>query len=35
MTDRPSEPDEEQQIHVVGPRELPLVALRETVIFPR
>src|SRR5450756_1057747 len=34
MTDRPSEQDEEQQIHVVGPRELPLVALRETVIFP-
>jgi ATP-dependent Lon protease len=34
MTDRPSEQDEEQQVHVVGPRELPLVALRETVIFP-
>jgi len=34
MTDRPSEPGEEQQVHVVGPRELPLVALRETVIFP-
>ncbi|HEY5486838.1 MAG TPA: LON peptidase substrate-binding domain-containing protein, partial [Candidatus Limnocylindrales bacterium] len=34
MTDRPSEQGEEQQIHVVGPRELPLVALRETVIFP-
>jgi ATP-dependent Lon protease len=34
MTDRPSERDEEQQIHIVGPRELPLVALRETVIFP-
>jgi len=34
MTDRPSEQGEEQQIHVAGPRELPLVALRETVIFP-
>src|SRR5664279_2637435 len=34
MTDRPSEQDEEQQVHVNGPRELPLVALRETVIFP-
>ena len=34
MTDRPSEQDEVQQVHVVGPRELPLVALRETVIFP-
>src|SRR5450756_2284135 len=34
MTDRPSEQDEEQQVHVPGIRELPLVALRETVIFP-
>jgi ATP-dependent Lon protease len=46
MTDRPAEQDdelvqdgedpktEEQQVHVPGVRELPLVALRETVIFP-
>jgi len=46
MTDRPAEQDDdlvqdgedpkndEQQVHVPGVRELPLVALRETVIFP-
>jgi ATP-dependent Lon protease len=46
MTDRPAEQDddlvqdgedpknEEKQVHVSGVRELPLVALRETVIFP-
>jgi ATP-dependent Lon protease len=46
MTDRPAEKDDErvqggedvqndeQQVHVPGIRELPLVALRETVIFP-
>jgi ATP-dependent Lon protease len=46
MTDRPAEQDdelvqdgedpktEEQQVHIPGVRELPLVALRETVIFP-
>src|SRR6202142_3488761 len=46
MTDRPAEQDDElvqdgedpitkePQVHVPGVRELPLVALRETVIFP-
>jgi ATP-dependent Lon protease len=46
MTDRPAEQDDqsvqadkpvekdEQSVHVPGVRELPLVALRETVIFP-
>src|SRR5271157_3507667 len=41
MSDRPAEKDDEQRVqedgpraHVPGVRELPLVALRETVIFP-
>src|SRR6266567_4736473 len=34
MAKRPSTPVEEQPTSTVGPRELPLVALRETVIFP-
>jgi ATP-dependent Lon protease len=34
MTQRPSDPDEEQPTIGSGVRELPLVALRETVIFP-
>jgi ATP-dependent Lon protease len=34
MAKRPSTPVEEQPAATVGPRELPLVALRETVIFP-
>ena len=34
MAKRPSTPDEEQPADGTGPRELPLVALRETVIFP-
>ena len=34
MAKRPSTPVDEQPISMSGPRELPLVALRETVIFP-
>ena len=34
MAKRPSTPVDEQPVTTIGPRELPLVALRETVIFP-
>src|SRR5512132_3496714 len=34
MPKRPSVPDDSPPTNTVGPRELPLVALRETVIFP-
>ena len=34
MAKRPSTPVDEQPTSTTGPRELPLVALRETVIFP-
>ena len=34
MAKRPSTPVDEQPAATAGPRELPLVALRETVIFP-
>jgi hypothetical protein len=35
MAKRPSDPVEEQEpVVTTGPRDLPLVALRETVIFP-
>ncbi len=34
MAQRPSDPDEKQPTAAEGIRELPLVALRETVIFP-
>jgi ATP-dependent Lon protease len=34
MAQRPSDPDEQQPAAASGIRELPLVALRETVIFP-
>ena len=34
MAKRPSTPVDEQPASTTGPRELPLVALRETVIFP-
>jgi ATP-dependent Lon protease len=34
MPKRPSVPDESPPTSAAGPRELPLVALRETVIFP-
>ena len=34
MAKRPSTPVDEQPPTTTGPRELPLVALRETVIFP-
>src|SRR3970040_330031 len=34
MPKRPSVPDESPPTIAAGPRELPLVALRETVIFP-
>src|SRR6202165_3362065 len=34
MAKRPSTPVEAQPVPTTGPRELPLVALRETVIFP-
>ena len=35
MAKRPSTPVDEQPTRPPAPRELPLVALRETVIFPR
>ena len=34
MAKRPTTPVDEQPTTTTGPRELPLVALRETVIFP-
>ena len=34
MAKRPVNPEPEQDKEIAGPQELPLVALRETVIFP-